>query len=51
MVRYEDYKNRELQNEELKKEYDALQPEYDLIQAMIDVRTQQNIAKSDSRPL
>ena len=31
-----------LQNPEVKTEYDALQPEYDIIQAMIDAKVQQN---------
>ena len=31
---------RALQNPEVKAEYDALQPEYDIIQAMIDARAE-----------
>ena len=38
MSSYKDYKKRALQNPEVKAEYDALQPEYDIIQAMIDAR-------------
>lgn len=30
MSSYQDYKNKALQNPEVKKEYDALQPEYEL---------------------
>ena len=30
-----------------KAEYDALQPEYDIIQAMIDARVQQNMTQKD----
>ena len=37
MSSYKDYKKRALQNPEVKAEYDALQPEYDIIQAMIDL--------------
>ena len=38
MSSYKDYKKKVLQNPEIKSEYDALQPEYDIIQAMIDAR-------------
>ena len=41
MSSYKDYKKKVLQNPEIKSEYDALQPEYDIIQAMIDARLQQ----------
>ena len=45
MSSYKDYKKRALQNSEVKAEYDALQPEYDIIQAMIDARVQQNMTQ------
>ncbi len=35
MSSYKDYKKRALQNPEVKAEYDALQPEYDITQADI----------------
>ena len=38
MSSYKDYKKRALQNPEVKAEYDALQPEYDIIQTMIDIK-------------
>lgn len=47
MSSYKDYKKRALQNSEVKAEYDALQPEYDIIQAMIDARVQQNMTQKD----
>ena len=47
MSSYKDYKKRALQNSEVKTEYDALQPEYDIIQAMIDARVQQNMTQKD----
>ena len=47
MSSYKDYKKRALQNPEVKSEYDALQPEYDIIQAMIDARVQQNMTQKD----
>lgn len=36
MSSFRDYKEKALQNPEVKAEYDALQPEYDIIQAMIN---------------
>ena len=36
-----------LQNPDVKSEYDALQPEYDIIQAMINARVDQNITQKE----
>lgn len=47
MSKYTDYKIRALSNPEVKQEYDALQPEYDIIQAMIDARLSQNITQKE----
>ena len=47
MSSYKDYKKKVLQNPEIKSEYDALQPEYDIIQAMIDARLQQNLTQKE----
>ncbi len=47
MSKYKDYKKKVLNNPEVKNEYDALQPEYDLIQAMVDARTSQNITQKE----
>ena len=47
MNSYKDYKNKILQNPKVKAEYDALQPEYDIIQTMIDARVQQNMTQKD----
>lgn len=47
MSSYHEYKTRVLSNTDVKKEYDALQPEYDIIQAMIDARTSQNITQKE----
>ena len=43
MSSYKEYKKRALQNLDVKVEYDALQPEYDMIQSMMDVRVQQDM--------
>ncbi len=47
MSSYNDYKKRALQNPEVKAEYDALQPEFDIIQTMIDARVQQNMTQKE----
>lgn len=47
MSSYKDYKKKALQNPMVKAEYDALQPEYDIIQAMIDARVQQNMTQKE----
>ena len=44
---YKNYKKRALQNPEVKAEYDALQPEYDIVQTMIDARVRQNMTQKD----
>lgn len=38
MTNYKDFLNEQLQNEEFKKEYDALEAEFSIIQAMLDAR-------------
>lgn len=47
MSSYRDYKEKALQAPEVKAEYDALQPEYEIIQAMIDARISQNITQKE----
>lgn len=47
MSSYKDYKKQVLKNEEVKSEYDALQPEYDIIQAMIDARNEQHLTQKE----
>lgn len=47
MSSYKEYKKRALLNPEVKAEYDALQPEYDIIQAMIDARVKQNMTQKE----
>lgn len=37
----------QLQDDEFRKEYDALQPEMDIIRAMIDARTSQNLTQKE----
>lgn len=46
-MKFQDYKKKALQNPEVKAEYDALELEYDLIQAMIEARISQNITQKE----
>ncbi len=47
MSRYEEYKHKQFANSEFKSEYDALGPEFDIIQAMIDARKSQHITQKE----
>lgn len=47
MSSYADYKRKALRNPEVKAEYDALQPEYDIIQAMIDARNKEGLTQKE----
>lgn len=45
MIKYSEYKKKCLEDSGFKKEYDALQPEYDIINAMIKVRKEQGLTQ------
>ncbi|OFO62459.1 helix-turn-helix transcriptional regulator [Peptoniphilus harei] len=47
MRAYNDYKKEILKNDEIKSEYDALAPEYDIIEAMIIARNNLNLTQKD----
>jgi len=47
MKKYEDYLSEQLQNDEFKKEYESMQPEFDVIRAIIDARTSQNLTQKE----
>ena len=47
MSSYKKYKEKALQDPKVKAEYDALQPEYDIIQAMINARNDQHMTQKD----
>jgi len=47
MKKYNEYKKKVLEKPEVKTEYDALQPEYDIIQALIDARNSLNITQKE----
>lgn len=43
MTNFEDFLREQLDNPEVKAEYDMLRPEFDMIQAMINARKSQNL--------
>ena len=45
MVTYKDYKNKCLEDSNFKKEYDDLEPEYDIINAMIKARKERGLTQ------
>lgn len=47
MRTYNDYKKKILKNDEIKSKYDALAPEYDIIEAMIIARNNLNLTQKD----
>lgn len=47
MTNYRDFLNEQLQNEEFKKEYDALEAEFSIIQAMLDARKASGLTQKD----
>lgn len=47
MGNFEEFKKEMFSNPEVKAEYDALEPEFDIIQAMIDARKQQHLTQKE----
>ncbi|MBR1560481.1 MAG: helix-turn-helix transcriptional regulator [Clostridia bacterium] len=47
MSRFDAYRERKLQDPEFKREYDALESEYAIIQAMIDARKQSGLTQKE----
>lgn len=47
MSSYDIFKKQLLENPEVKKEYDALQPKYDIIKVLIEARKQQGLTQKD----
>lgn len=47
MSSYNEFKKELLADPEVRNEYDALEPEFDIIQAMIDARKQQNMTQKE----
>ena len=46
MKKYDDFLKEQLKDEKFSKEYDNLQPEFDVIRAMVNARTSQNLTQS-----
>jgi len=44
-MKFSDYKNEALKDEEIKREYDALAPEYELISQIIDARIENHLTQ------
>lgn len=47
MTNYKDFLNEQLKNEEFKREYDALEPEFSIIQALLDARKTAGLTQKD----
>ncbi len=47
MTKYEDFKRELLSDPEVKEEYDALEPEFDIIRALIDARKEQRLTQEE----
>lgn len=47
MRKFDDFLNECLQDEELKREYENMQPEFDIIRAMVDARISQNLTQKE----
>ncbi len=47
MTKFNDFLNEQLQNPEMEAEYDALEPEFAIIQAMIDARKAKGITQKE----
>lgn len=47
MRTFDDMLSKQLQDKEFKKEYDAIQPEMDVIRAIVDARTSQNMTQKE----
>ena len=47
MLTFNEYLHEALKDEELCREYENLQPEYDIIHAMINTRSEQNLTQKD----
>ncbi len=45
MRKYDDFLAEQLQDEDFKNEYDNLQPEFDVIRAIVDARVSQNLTQ------
>ena len=47
MIKFNDFLDEQLQDEEFKKEYDDIQPELDVIKAIVDARISKNLTQKE----
>lgn len=47
MKKFDDFLENQLQDEEFRKEYESMQPEFDVIKAMVAARTSQNLTQKE----
>ena len=47
MITFNDMLNEQIQNEEFRKEYEAIQPEMDIIRAIVEARISQNLTQKE----
>ena len=47
MKTFEDYKKQQMQDPELVREYEAIQPEMDVIRSIVNARTSQNLTQNE----
>lgn len=47
MRNFNDFLENQLQDEEFRKEYESMQPEFDVIKAMVAARTSQNLTQKE----
>ena len=47
MRTFDDMLEKQMKDEEFKKEYEAIQPEFDVIRAIVDVRISQNLTQRE----
>ena len=45
MRQFDDFLEEQMQDQEFKKEFDDIQPEFDVIRAIVDARTSQNLTQ------
>ncbi|MBR4235385.1 MAG: helix-turn-helix transcriptional regulator [Clostridia bacterium] len=47
MTKFDDFLAQQLKDEEFRREYDALEPEFEIIQALIDARVAQGLTQKE----
>ncbi len=47
MRKFNDYRNEQLRDEDFRKEYENMQPEFDIIRAIVNARTSKNLTQKE----